>query len=249
VTLLEIIMVTGLLVVLFAFVVPNLFGRYEKQQLLESAQRLRAQIQMVRTQAQADNLRYRIRWVTEEDTNEDDLLKWPREPFIEYEPEPFITEWDKWSPADSAAVQQESLIEPVRCLAVTLGKPTAYETFDERFGGVDFNQAMDRAEVVFNPDGTCEWATFTLTDDRRNHRGELNIVDVIVDGRTGQVWIQQPLTDKELEQLRLGSATDKLVPFLRQDHIRGAKPLEEIVRDRQAAREEFLRTGKKPEEE
>lgn len=249
ITLLEILIVGGLLIVLFTFVMPNLFGRFEKQQLVESAQRLRAQIQMVRTRAQADNLRYRVRWPTEEDTDADDPLDWPRQPFIEYEPDPYQTEPDDWSLAESAWVLEETLIAPVRCLTVTLGKPTAYLTFDERFGLVDFEGVMDRPEVVFNPDGTCEWATFTLTDDRASRDGELYVIDVIVDGRTGQVWIQQPLTDDELEELELGRGPEKLVPFLREDRIRGAKPLEEVVRERQAAREEFLRTGKVAGEE
>ena len=88
-----------------------------------------------------------------------------------------------------------------------------------------------------------------MTDDRVNKRGELNIIDVIVDGRTGQVWIQHALTDDDLRELEEGSGTATLVPFLREDRIRGAKPMDEIVRDRQAAREEFLRTGQAEGEE
>jgi hypothetical protein len=248
-TLLEILLVGGLLVVLFSFVMPNLFGRFEKQQLIESANRLRAQIQMTRTQAQMDNLRYRIRWVTHEDTNADDVRDWPRQPFVEFEPDPYDTDWEEWELADPVWVMDEILLSPVRCLSVTLGKPMHYETYDDRFGRTDFERPMERPELVFEPNGTCEWATFTLTDDRVNADGELMILDVIVDGRSGQAFIQHPLTDEEMEELELGQGMDKLIPFLREDRIRNAKPLDEIVRQREAEREEFLRTGKRLGEE
>jgi hypothetical protein len=235
---LEILLVVGLLAVLFAFVMPNMFVRYEKQRLIESAQRLRAQAQMVRAHAMADSQRYRIRWADEEDTDADEVLDWPRQPFIEYEPDPFETEEDEWEPAEATWVLDEILIAPIRCLAVQLGKPTEYLTFEERFGRLDPESEPIRPDLVFEPDGTCEWATFTLTDDTETAIGDLNIIDVIVDGRTGQVWLQQQLSETELDELEEGLGMEKVIPFMRRDMVRSGKPLDEVVRERQAAREE-----------
>ncbi len=62
-----------------------------------------------------------------------------------------------------------------------------------------------RPAVVFQPDGTSEWATFVLTDapvdESPEDSEQWRELNVILDGVTGRVWVQRPLREDELELL------------------------------------------------
>ena len=85
---------------------------------------------------------------------------------------------------------------------------------------------------VFNPDGTTDyWVTFVLTDlpvdidVRERHVGR--ILNVIVDGRTGQTWIQRAMRVREVELMKEKGASPILhLDFTRPDVITEANILE-----------------------
>ena len=64
-TLLELMLVLGMLALLAIFVVPNLRSPIERSYLPESGERLRALITLTRANAMLDGLRYRIRFLDE----------------------------------------------------------------------------------------------------------------------------------------------------------------------------------------
>ena len=88
-TLLELMLVLGMLALLAIFVVPNLRSPIERSYLPESGERLRALITLTRANAMLDGLRYRMRFLDESDEQWDKLSKRDRlQPFIEFEHDP-----------------------------------------------------------------------------------------------------------------------------------------------------------------
>ena len=78
--------------------------------------------------------------------------------------------------------------------------------------------------LIIEADGTCEWATFLLTDaaededvtDVDPREVDYSMLEVILDGLTGLAWLQRPLYDDELEMMR----EHDWPPVLRMDFIR-----------------------------
>ena len=90
------------------------------------------------------------------------------------------------------------------------------EVADEKF-------EEDFPPVVFEPDGTSEWATFVLTNAPADVLAkELDVVDVdyeqvevILDGLIGLCWLQRVFHEEELEMMR----DNGWPPVLRKDFL------------------------------
>ncbi len=238
-TLLEVLLVIGVLTLLSAMVVPNLLGQLIGQRLPRSAKQLRSLVQLTRANAMLDGKRYRLRFPREEELDSEDTEV---QPIIECEEEPFLAP-GVYVPVEAPWAQGETLLRNVWCVKVRLGKPTVEEllrNFDEVAADLDeealeedpfYQEFIEEFEpqyppLVFEPDGTSEWATFVLTkaprdtdpEELANHKR----IEVIFDGLTGLAWLQRPFYEEELEML----LEHGWPPVLRKDFLR-AEPLVE----------------------
>ena len=90
------------------------------------------------------------------------------------------------------------------------------------FGGVaSLALWMPVNRLFIDPDGTCEWVTFVLTNvDREAKVEDLEegdpVIHLIMDGLTGLIWLQRPFYDEELDMLR----EHNWPPVLRTDFLR-----------------------------
>ncbi|MHC4234646.1 MAG: pilus assembly FimT family protein [Planctomycetota bacterium] len=234
VTLLEVVLVLGILVALAALAVPNLIAEIEGQRLPTSAEQMRSLITMTRANAMFDGKRYLIRFPREDELDDegDD-----RQPLIEREDDPVGEPW-VFNPVKAPWVYGETLLRDVWCAQVRLGKPTVERLQDgfqseqesERLDEVFEDEEPDFPPLIIEPDGTSEWATFVIT----NVSGELTVedleeddpvIDVILDGVTGLIWLQRPFKEEELDMLE----EHNWPPVLRQDFLRPQLLTEEEV--------------------
>ncbi len=74
------------------------------------------------------------------------------------------------------------------------------DSMDE--AGTEDEKDPTRPAVVFESDGTVEWATIELTNGEETEDGELRTWEVIIDGRTGKVGWRRSLTEEEIEMRR-----------------------------------------------
>jgi len=246
-TLLEVVLVIGILAVLAAMVMPNLIGEIEGKRLPTSAQQMRSLITMTRANAMFDGKRYRIRFPQEDELDDegDD-----RQPLIEREDDP-VAEPGVYYPVKAPWVYGETFLRDVWCVQVRLGKPTlerireGYESNDvlERLDDVFEDQDPDYPPLIIEPDGTSEWATFAITNVSRELSVEDleeddPVIDVILDGVTGLIWLQRPFLEEELDMLE----EHNWPPVLRRDFLRPQPLTEEDVLE---IREQMIRVGKR----
>jgi type II secretory pathway pseudopilin PulG len=218
-TLMELLLVIGLMVVLTAMAMPALFSELQRSRLPESAERMRSLLTMVRAQAQWSGLRHRLRFPTEDD-DEEDLVLGLRQPIIEREDDP-IEEPEEWTIVREPWAIDETMQPGIRCVEVRLGKPTLEGIRDARERRNDISDLMEerfeefeaeRPPLIIEPDGTSEWATFVLTDapedmelddlnpdDLDAEEDEIQLVEIILDGELGFVWLQRPFYEEELD--------------------------------------------------
>jgi len=194
-TLIEVLLVLSLLALLTGWVTPVLFGHLKSRKLTESASQFRSLLVITRAHAMSTGKRFRIGW-DEED----------QQPIVEYEPEP-IDGPDEFVAYEAEWAADEILLDGVNCHEVRLGRPVYLEVIDEdQKGGMfesggAFEQEELRPEVVFDPTGQVEWATFVLADAELGEMLEDTArVLVVLDGRTGDVSVRPPLTEEELAE-------------------------------------------------
>jgi len=210
-TLVEVIFVVGLLLVISAITIPNFFGELKRQELPTSANQLRSLVTLVRANAAFDAKRYRIRFPLDGET---DALGGVRQPLIERENNP-IERPEEFKALTANWAVGATLLGDVRCAEIRLGRPTvddiksrrqsASRELEQAFGVRNKRQEFERERppVYVEPDGTSDWATFTLTE--AGHEIPLNElyqhpgIDVILDGLTGLCWLQRPFYDEELD--------------------------------------------------
>lgn len=224
-TLLEILLVIGILATLAALVLPNLLKDLERARLPESARQLRSLVQVTRAHAMYDGKRYRVRFPED---NEIDDEGGNRQPLVEREDDPLL-EPGVFRRVQSVWTQGDTLLRGIRCLEVRLGKPTVEELMSgdttqhdqlvEELGS-DANEI--RPPLYIEPDGTSEWATMVVTNappDAGDRADELDEqyeqIEVILDGFTGLAWLQRPFYDEELQML----AANNWPPVLRRDFL------------------------------
>jgi hypothetical protein len=119
------------------------------------------------------------------------------------------------------------ILQPgTRCVAVLPGMPNFDINTASPIAGPSMAQGVQATFVplTLNPDGTCDWVTFVLTDLPPDVQLEAyhapRILNVIVDGRTGQTWIQRALRVDEVEVMQQHGASPILhVDFTSPDEI------------------------------
>ncbi len=208
-TLLEVVLTVGLLALLAGLIMPNLIGEIEGGRLKNSAEEMRSLITMVRSEAMFDGKRYRIRFPRQDEIDDQGG---DRQPIVEREDDP-VEEPEVFNRVTAPWLFGETFQRGVWCAQVRLGKPSLEDDF------LTGRQSEEMAEVVFededprypplviNPDGTSGWATFALTSLDRETEGEEfeegdPVIDVILDGVTGLIWLQRPFYEEELDMLR-----------------------------------------------
>ena len=204
-TLLEVTLVIGLLAIITAMIIPNFLREVKEEEFPGSARQLRSLLNLVSANACFDGKRYRIRFPEED---EEDPLGGDRQPLIEREDDP-IDEPEVFNLVTAPWAIGQTLLGDVWCAEVRLGRPTIERiraTRSEIKAAIteeveDFEP--ERLPLVFDPDGTAEWATFILTEaPRGTGLDELEDhprIELILEGATGLAWMQRPFYDEELD--------------------------------------------------
>ena len=201
----EIVLVVGILVAITAMAIPTFVNEIQRNELEGSARQMRSLLTMVGANAALDGVRYRVRFPQED---EEDPLGGDTQPLIEREDFP-IEEPEEFYLVTAPWAIGNTLLGNVWCAEVRLGRPTVdslrltrsevEDTIEEAFE--DFEP--ERPPLLFDPDSTCEWATFVLTDAPRDINlddlEDYPCIEVILEGSTGLSWLQRPLYEEELD--------------------------------------------------
>jgi len=205
-TLLEVSLVIAILVVITAMVVPNLYDEYRQQELPGSAKQFRALLTLVSANAAFDGKRYRVRFPEDD---EEDPLGGDCQPLIEREDDPFL-EPDVFNLVTDPWAVGKTFLGGVWCAEVRLGRPSIKRLRERRSEIEDAIEeeledfSPERLPLVFEPDGTAEWATFVLVADAPREIDleqleDYERVEVIYEGETGLAWLQRPFYEVELD--------------------------------------------------
>ncbi len=229
-TLIELLLAIALLAILAAFLYPNLKPEMQRRSLVESADRLRSLIVMCRAKAMQDGKKYRISFPGTPDPldpHADDRVDVPFEtlqPNIERQMDA-LGNPDWFGGFDEGWKNINVMQDGCRCVAVRPGMPNFELSADTPIAGPSISEGWaEFVPLTFNPDGSCDWVTFTLTDlppETTVQPGDIgHIINVMVDGRTGQVWLQRALLNEEVELMQEEGASPILhIDFTRPDQI------------------------------
>jgi prepilin-type N-terminal cleavage/methylation domain-containing protein len=228
-TLIEMLLVIGLLAALTAFVLPPVLRDIKDARLPESAKQIRSLVRLTRARAMYDGKRYRLRFLEEgEEEQIEDVRVDPRQPLIEREDDP-IREPGVFNPVKASWAHNDVLLDGIRCIEIRLGKPTLEKLVEEDTDeqerlveelGDDVDEI--RPPLYFEPDGTTEWCVFVVTNAPED-AGELEediveeypVIEIIVDGLTGLAWLQRPFYEEEINMLE----ENNWPPVLRRDFL------------------------------
>jgi len=230
VTLIEVLLVILLLGMITAFVFPELGGELKRRSLTESADRLRALIVMTHAHAMRDGLKYRVQFPDTPDPDDpyaEDEIDVPlvtQQPTLQQQSDP-LSNPDEFKDF-TAPWSKHTVLQPgTRCVAVLPGRPSFEISPHSPIAGPSISEDMATfVPLTLNPDGTCDWVTLVLTDLPPDVELEpqhvSRILNVIVDGRTGQVWVQRALRVEEVELMQEHGASPILhIDFTRADLI------------------------------
>lgn len=205
VTLLEVILVMGILAAITAMVVPNFYAEYRAAELPGSARQFRSLLTLVAARAALDGRRYRVRFPMED---EEDPLGGDSQPLVEREDDPF-KEPEIFNLVTEPWAVGHTLLGDVWCIEVRPGRPTV-ELLEERRSRIE--EALEEAREEFEPerppvefesDSTTGWVTFVLTDAPRgidiDSLDDYGAIEVIQEGETGLIWLQRPFYEEELD--------------------------------------------------
>ncbi len=237
-TLLEIVLVIGLLAILAGFAWPAMSVMFRKSQLPESADQFKSLLGLTRAQAMLDNRRYRIRFVPKE-----------RFPTVETEPDPF-TAVGKYEAVKADWTADERLLGDAQIHEIRLGRPEYTLPFDDEKADFDVNADGDdasatsdgivdaesdgtpseptftpemtsdepvdekRPTIVFEPDGSTNWATIVLA----NKAPDAVLADdeeqiwIEMDGRSGLASIRPSMSAEMMADESLRIPRTKLKP-------------------------------------
>jgi prepilin-type N-terminal cleavage/methylation domain-containing protein len=240
-TLIEIILVIGMITILAAMSVPNLLRTIEERRLPESARQMRSLLMMVRANAMYEGKRFRIRFPLEDEL---DALGSETQPVVEREDDPF-REPGLYNLVDEPWAREATFFRNIRCAGVRLGRPTLERIEEEKFIDEESEDLIDQADSEFTEefpplyvetDGTTEWVTFVVTDAPPDVEvdalEDYRRIEVIMDGLTGLIWLQRPFYDEELTMFK----ENGWPPVLRKDFVRFSPLTEEDVLEIQESR-------------
>ncbi len=228
-TLVEVIITLGLLVLLAGLAWPALQTQITAAELPESADRMRSVLFMARCEAMMQHRRFRIRFAPDE-----------QHPAIEYESDPvnqpgvFVQTTTDWA-------DERVLIGNVQVHEVRPGRPVylqalsttsdpdsmlklAEEAERQRVDRESLNQGAgigarrdeeidpQRPVIVFEPDGSTDWATLVLARVLPSEPLEEDEpqVWIVIDGRTGLVTIRDKVTQEQLSDPKFYVEREKL---------------------------------------
>jgi len=205
-TLVELILTILILGLIVGFVFPDLDKMFRTRKMEESAEQLRSLLVMARSRSMRDGVKYRVQFPGTADPLDKHAEREVDVPFETKQPEVFRQDRPLEFPDSFAKVEEDwtmrdFLKEGVRCVATYYGT-----NFDETPGtpivGPPITEGKwEFVSLTFNPDGTCDHLTFRLTDlsvDVEPSSIEpTRVLDLIVDGRTGQTWFQRAFTIEE----------------------------------------------------
>lgn len=205
-TLLEVMLVVGILAMVAMLAMPNVIGEIEGRRLRLSVEQMRSTLELVRANAQYDGLRYRIRFPMDKEL---DPIGGDRQPIIEREQEP-LEQPDEWTRVTAPWAVGETLLKGVWCIQVRPGRPTIEKLRNPELSVADKLEAEfegfeeDYPPLYVEPDGNSNWATFVITAAERDLKAEdltdeVERVEVILEGPTGMIWLQRPLYEEELD--------------------------------------------------
>ena len=225
-TLLEILLVVGLLVALTIMAWPALSNRIEAAELPESATKLQSLLFMARSQAVMDHKRYRVRF--------DQGLE---QPLVEVEPDS-INAAGEWIASAEPWTLDNILLGDVRVHAVKLGRPVyltpqvtrddAEAESDEGLSGLltraqeevatlvqgrkGMGEGEDWPAIIFEVDGRTDWATVIIAkiEPEDDLTPEHEQRWVVLDGRTGLAQITEQVTEVQLADAGFYVNRDKL---------------------------------------
>ncbi|MFQ5502796.1 MAG: prepilin-type N-terminal cleavage/methylation domain-containing protein, partial [Phycisphaerae bacterium] len=201
-TLIEILLVIGLLGLMMAMAWPMLQNQILASELPESADRIRDMLFMVRSEAALEHRRHRIRFVEGE-----------QQPHIEYEPDP-IERPGEWEPIQSAWARDPMLLGDVQVNEIRLGRPVYLKPVSREEGTDELEDQVaeeeeviedvddpigenssgdqdeeideDRPLIMYEADGSTEWATFIVSKLplEETIEEEHEQLWIVLDGRT-----------------------------------------------------------------
>lgn len=222
-TLIELVLTIALLGILAAFIYPNFKPEIQRRSLIESADRLRSMVLMCRARAMQDGVKYRISFPGTPDPldpHAEDRIDVPFEtlqPNVEVQQDPLGN--PDWFGGFEAGWKDINVMqEGSRCVAVRPNRDPCELSGDVPVAGPSVTEGLaEFIPLTLNPDGTCnnqELIAFTLTDLSPDHevtRGDIgHIINVMVDGRTGEVWLQRAFLNDECEMMKEENAPQVL---------------------------------------
>lgn len=232
VTLIEVILVIMVIGMIVGFTFPKLDVVLRGGSLKESADRLRSLVLMSHAEAMQTGLKYRVFFPGTPDPNdkfaekEIDIPFETLQPIVERQFAP-IANREAFGDFDAKWKNGEILRPGTRCVAVLPGTPRFDIRDDSEVAGISFTDyEAEFVRPTINPDGTTDWATFVLTDLPPDidleARHMSRILNLVLDGRTGKVWIQRAFQVDEIEYMQ----ELHVRPLMYQDFTR-AEPLDE----------------------
>ena len=169
-TLLEVLLVVGILALVASLALPNLTREIENRRLRTSAFQMRSLLELVRNHAQFDGRRYRVRFP---EADELDAMGGDRQPIIEREDDP-LKEPDEWNAVIAPWTFGTTLLKDVWCVQVRLGRPTTEKLLNPELAVADRLEASfenfdeNLPPLYVEPDGTSAWVTYVLTQGDRD---------------------------------------------------------------------------------
>ncbi|MCZ6698155.1 MAG: hypothetical protein O7D94_04410 [Planctomycetota bacterium] len=219
-TLIELAITMGLVVLLASIAWPLMSGRITKAELPDSADRIRSMLFMARSGAVMEHRRHRVRFEPGE-----------QQPIIEYEVDP-IREPGVWEPLTAKWTEEPVLLGDVQVHEVEIGRPfwtrplaatdqpedleeeaeEALLTGDAESGleemallwpdaGMeDVEIDENRPSIIFEVDGSSDWATLYLArvDPEDELLEEEPQLWIVLDGRTAVARIQEKIDEATL---------------------------------------------------
>ena len=245
-TIVEVMLTIAMLVIIIAFTFPDLGREMQRRSLVESADRLRSLIVMAHAESMRTGLRYRIYFPGTPDPldrHADEEIDVPfktEQPIIRRQDDP-LNNPEAYGDFEAGWKNQAILQDGTRCVALRPGKPSFEMSSHSPIAGTSITEEQAIfVPLTFNPDGTCNWVHMVITDLPFDVKLEpehvSHILNVIVDGRTGQTWVQRALRVEEVEVIEKKKASPILyVDFTRPDLITEDNILEIHVRQQGAS--------------
>lgn len=225
----EVLLTIFVLGLIMAFSFADYGKVIASRSLTESSDRLRSLILRASSEAMLNGVKFRITFTpisndpAERLRQQAETQNVPTEtvqPILQIQSDP-LSNPDNFGDVNPDWKMEKILQPGTRCVAVIGGQPKFDIQSNSPIAGPQptIGEETSFSPLTFNPDGTCDWVTFVLTDlpplDELQEGHAARILNVIVDGRTGQVWIQRALTVREVEVMNKYGAS----PILHQDFI------------------------------